>query len=114
MRVIKGPLDKLISREVYEKEDTNDYIKAILEDKDQLIEPLSRLRAVYPNIMEIEREIKLNLGDSRKAATEGFKEKSEAELFKEFYKSMCNEDMTDEEFSVLEEAIKEVMKDEVR
>lgn len=115
MRIIKGPLEELIKKEVYDRDDvdTDDYIKVILEDKDELIDPLSRLRAVYPNIMELEREVKLNLGDNKTAATKGFKEKTEMELFKEFYKNMCDEDMTDDQCNILEEAIKEALKDEV-
>ena len=115
MRIIKGPLEELIKKEVYDSDgvDTDDYIKVILQDKDELIDPLSRLRAIYPNIMELEREVRLNLNDNKTAASKGFKEKSEVELFKEFYKSMCEEDMTQEQCDILEEAVKEALKDEV-
>lgn len=115
MRIIKGPLEELIKKEVYDSDDVDadDYIKIILQDKDELIDPLSRLRAVYPNIMELEREVRLNLNDNKTAASKGFKEKSEVELFKEFYKSMCEEDMTQEQCNILEEAVKEALKDEV-
>ena len=63
--------------------------------------------------MELEREVRLNLNDNKTAASKGFKEKSEVELFKEFYKSMCEEDMTQEQCDILEEAVKEALKDEV-
>lgn len=115
MRIIKGPLDELIKEEVYYSEDLNlnDYIKAILTDEGDLIDPLSKLRAVYPNLMEIERENKMKLGQNKTAASKGFKEKSELDLFKEFYKNICGEDLNEEQLDIVQDGIKDVMKDEV-
>lgn len=115
MRVIQGPLEKLISKDVYESEDINveDYIKVILQDEEELIDPLGRLRSVYKNLMEIEIQNKRKLGDNKTAASEGFKEKSEMELFKEFYENISGESLEGEELKIIEDTIKEVLRDEV-
>lgn len=115
MRIIKGPLEKLISKEVYESVDLNidDYIKAILQDEEELIDPLGSLRSVYRNLMEIEIENKRKLVDNKTAANEGFKEKSEFQLFKEFYENMSGELLEGEELKIIEDTIKEVLRDEV-
>ncbi|MBV1822382.1 exonuclease SbcCD subunit D C-terminal domain-containing protein, partial [Bacteroidales bacterium MSK.15.36] len=56
MRIIKGPLEQLISPEVYKDTNTEDYIYAILTDKGELVDPIAKLRAVYPNVMGLSRE----------------------------------------------------------
>lgn len=50
MRVIKGKLENLLDKDVYRETNTDDYIMAILTDRGELIDAISKLRAVYPNI----------------------------------------------------------------
>lgn len=113
MRIIKGPLEELIKMEVYDSKDVNrfDYIKAILTDDEELIEPLAKLRAVYPNLMELERENKIKTTDNKTAASHGFKEKSEIDLFKEFYSNVCDLSLNEDEMNIVEECIKESIGD---
>jgi len=54
MREIKGELETLISREVTSLADTDDYIRAVLTDDEEIIDPLGKLRSVYPNIMSLD------------------------------------------------------------
>jgi exonuclease SbcD len=56
MREIKGEFKKLISKEVSSLADKDDYLRVILTDEDEIIDPIGKLRSVYPNIMSLSFE----------------------------------------------------------
>lgn len=108
MRVIKGPLSQLISKEVYESYNRDDYIYAILTDEEELIDPISKLRAVYPNIMGLHREDNSQREESRTSAGTGYKSKTKLELFEEFYKTISGKDLSEEKLSIIKDIIESV------
>lgn len=54
MREIRGEMDQLISSEAAESADKEDYLRVILTDEEEMIDPMGKLRSVYPNIMSID------------------------------------------------------------
>ncbi|ACL74439.1 exonuclease SbcCD subunit D [Ruminiclostridium cellulolyticum] len=108
MRIIKGPLEELLKSEVYKDTNTDDYIYAILTDKGELIDPISKLRSVYPNVMGLTKEIGISRDDNKTSASEGYKSKSKLELFQEFYSSIQGEPLSFEELKIIEKVIGEV------
>lgn len=113
MRTIRGELNELIKSEVFELENKEDYIYAILTDEGELIDPISKLRSVYPNIMGLSREYIKVTDDGRTAACKGYKNKSKLELFEEFYKSIVGKELNDEKEKVMIKIIEEVEKEEI-
>lgn len=112
MRLIRGPLAQLISTEVYSKENVEDYIYAVLTDEEELIDPISKLRAVYPNIMGLHREDNSSRENSRTSASSGYKDKSKMQLFEEFYKSIVGRELTEDKLNLVKEVIESVEKGE--
>ena len=53
MREITGLLDKLISPEVYNLGEREDYLRVVLTDEHEIIDPMGKLRAVYPNVLSL-------------------------------------------------------------
>jgi exonuclease SbcD len=113
MRVIKGSLNHLISPEVYLTENVEDYIYAILTDDEELIDPISKLRAVYPNIMGLQREDRNEKEESRTSASSGYKSKSKLQLFQEFYKSILGKELINEKLDLVKGIIESVERGEV-
>lgn len=113
LRTIKGPLKELISKEVYDGTNTEDYVFAVLTDEGELMDPISKLRAVYPNIMGLNRESTRTGENNRTSASEGYKSKSKEELFGEFYKNITGKDLDSDSEEILREIIEEVQKGEV-
>ena len=113
MRIIRGPVKELINPEVYSAANTEDYVYAILTDNDELLDPISKLRSVYPNIMGLRREIERTQKDSKTSASEGYKTKNKLELFEEFYMSIEGNELDGDSKSVLTEIIEEVEKGEL-
>lgn len=108
MRIIKGPLQDLIKPEVYMQDNALDYIYAILTDEEELMDPISKLRAVYPNIMGLHREDGREKEESKTSAAIGFQNKSKVKLFEEFYESITGKQLTDNKLSILKEIIETV------
>jgi exonuclease SbcD len=99
MRVIKGKIDDLITPNVYELANPNDYIHAIITDVGALYEPMKKLRTIYPNILLLERERQLVSQETSTLTIEDLKQKSDDHLFGAFYEyvtgSVPDDEMTD-------------------
>lgn len=97
MRVIKGKLENLLDKAVYANTNTEDYIMAVITDRGELIDAISKLRAVYPNILRMEKEqFDREAGDSLTSASREFAKKNPLELFSEFYENVSGETFSDE------------------
>lgn len=102
LRVIKGNLESLISEEIYAKENTEDYLMAILTDRGELIDPIGKLRTVYPNILRVEKEsYEREAGKNYTSAGSDFIKKEPIELFEEFYENLTGEKFTDDKQSIV-------------
>jgi DNA repair protein SbcD/Mre11 len=101
MRELQGHLEELLDPSYYQSQKVDDYLKITLHDEGTLIDPINKLRQVYPNVLHLER--KLDLTDAKKKNSFNImedKKKSELELFKEFHA-----DMTTSNFSPLKEDV---------
>jgi exonuclease SbcD len=90
MRIIKGELKKIIEPDLFDCTSREDYIKAVLTDRGELLDPMAKLRSVYPNVLEMVREERLAAGAGG-AASAIMKGRSSLELFESFYESMTGE-----------------------
>lgn len=108
MRIIKGPINELLNPEIYRNANTQDYVYAILTDKGELIDPISKLRAVYPNIMGLAKENGNQREENKTSATDGYKLKSKLDLFEEFYEAMQGETLGEAATEIMARIIGEV------
>ena len=113
LRIIKGNIDDLICEGRDIEEGKEDYIQAILTDDGELMNPMEKLKSVYPNTMLITRERKRNVSQESTLAKGEFRKKSKIDLFKDFYEAYGSGDYTDKKEGVLIDTIKEVLKEEV-
>lgn len=110
VREIKGPLEKLLSKEVYSLNNTSDYIKATLTDEEELYDPIGKLRNIYPNLLRLEFEntrTGISL-DSKSRPTGNLKERTPLSLFREFHILQNNVPLSVKEEKILTEIIEEV------
>lgn len=106
MRKVKGTLQEIMEQAVLEGPKREDYIQAILTDRNELIDPIGTLRSVYPNIMQIVREKQENI-KSRQKGSAFVKEKTPLTLFEEFYEMVYEEPLREEERKMMQEIIRE-------
>ncbi len=114
LRVIKGNIEDLVEEGRNIEEGKEDYIQAILTDDGELINPMEKLRSVYPNTMLITRERKREYSEDKTSAKGEYKSKSKIDLFKEFYEDLGSGDYTKEKEEVLINTINEVLKKVVK
>ena len=108
MRVIKGPFDKLISKEIVNLENKNDYLDVILTDDDYIINAIGKLRKFYPNILKLEYENRISSNDVSDNIDIDKSNMSPIDLFSEFYKMQNGIELPAKKKKIIEEVIKEV------
>lgn len=112
MRAIKGRLEDLLNPDTYKDTNLEDYLYVELEDEGELIEPMSKLRAVYPNVLKLTRSSFNRNAEGSNSAGDDFNKKSMLELFEEFYTGITGRDFSYEKKEVLVNILKEVDKQE--
>ena len=108
MRIMRGSLAELVKQGNEEEKDREDYIQAILTDKDELIDPIGTLRSVYPNTMQIILEKRLALGSTPLFHGAESKAKTMVELFSDFYENLAGEPMDAERIEIVREVAEEI------
>ena len=103
MREIKGEIDKLMSDDVSCLADKDDYLRVILTDEDEIIDPMGKLRSVYPNIMSLDFENSRTGIDVSAISTdtESIEKLSAYELFSEFFLESQGCAMSDEQAEIV-------------
>jgi exonuclease SbcD len=108
-RIITGELKELIKHDVSILDNKEDYIKVILKDTGEILDPMSKLRSVYPNVMELSREDRIK-GANTGIVAVNVREKSKLSIFDSFYEDIigekCSEDETEVMVKIIEKAEK--------
>ncbi|MBR2036322.1 MAG: exonuclease SbcCD subunit D [Lachnospiraceae bacterium] len=108
MRILRGSLAELVRQGNEAENGREDYIQAILTDKDELIDPIGTLRSVYPNTMQIILEKRLALGGTPLFHGAGSRAKTMEELFSDFYENLAREPMDAERIDIVREVAEEI------
>jgi len=100
MREITGTIDKLLSEEIYSQNDREDYLRVVLTDEAEIIDPMGKLRAIYPNVLALihestrtEYDISGEMPDVETLST--------YELFCEFFLSVQGSQMGEEQANII-------------
>lgn len=113
MRELEGHLQELLDPAFYEKERLHDYLKITLLDEGALIDPINKLRQVYPNVLHLERKIDVNDMKKKQSFNASQSEKkSEIELFEQFYTEMTTSEFTAEKKDAMVTVIEKVLNEE--
>ena len=113
MREMEGYLEELLDVSYYQQQKVDDYLKITLLDEGAILDPIQKLRQVYPNVLHLERKIE-NKDRKEKSILQVQKEvqKNELELFASFYEEMTTADFTQEKQEWMTTVINQVLKEE--
>ena len=106
---IKGPIEELVRIGAALPEKSENYIRAIITNENDIYDAIGQLRQVYPNIMRIDFEnsrTRQNL-DQGTAASGGITLRSPMELFEEFYRSQNNCEMNPAQRGIMDEIFRQ-------
>lgn len=111
-REVRGTLEEILKNPDLDKENKEDYIRVILEDKGEILDPMSKLRSIYPNIMELTKVEFINRNNIDNKAIANVKEKSKLVLFEDFYKDITGEPCSEEEGRILMDIINDLERED--
>jgi exonuclease SbcD len=108
-RIITGELKELIKNDVSSLDNKEDYIKVVLKDTGEILDPMSKIRSVYPNVMELVREDRIKMANTGIVAV-NVREKSKLSLFDNFYEDIIGEKCSEDETQVMVKIIEKAEK----
>lgn len=112
MRIIKGPMEDLLKVENYSKANTDDYIGVVLTDEGHIFEPMKKLRSVYPNVLQLEKESRLSNTQDYEHKLIDLKEKRPESLFKDFFSEVTGDQVTEDQMAHFDLVYQEIIKEE--
>lgn len=108
LRVIQGHLKDLTALTAYDTAGREDYLKVILEDEERIINPMDKLRKVYPNVLEMEYAKRQKTEAQRNSSRIKERIKEPIGLFEDFYAFACGEAIPEDEKAVILRLFEEI------
>ncbi len=107
MRVIEGEMSEILALGKVDPK-CQDYVLIRLLDKHAILDPMGKLREVYPNVLHLERPKLTNHLDATKK--QDALRRSEFEMFKDFYAQVQGEEMSKKQQVIVSQLIDELSK----
>ena len=107
VRVIKGPLDALVS--IAQREPSDDLIHAIITDETPPYDPIGMLRVYYPNVLTLELQNSQTEQSMILQKAEDILEKTDIDLFNDFFFLQNAREMNEEETNYLQAVMEEII-----
>lgn len=95
MRKIRGTYEEVTKLSFYQGTNIDDYIQITLTDEEDILDGIQKLRIIYPNLMRLEYDNKRTRESQLIDEHNSVEQKSEIELFEEFYNIQNNQPMND-------------------
>lgn len=107
MRRIRGTYLQVMSRSFYEGIDREAYLQITLTDEEDVPDAVRRLQTVYPNLMALCYDNSRTRRSQIIEAPEQMEQKTEMELFEEFFELQNNQPMSSEQRACVTQMIEE-------
>jgi exonuclease SbcD len=109
LREIKGTLDDLLTADDAVVGNKEDYLRIILTNEDEIIDPMNKLRSVYPNAMVLDFDNSHTSIDLSTINTDAEKveQLSEYDLFCQFFTDVTGGTMTAEQVEIIRNLLDE-------
>ena len=105
MRKIRGPINMLLDKDVYMEGNTEDYIQVTLTDEDEVFDAVRRLKMVYKNMLKLDFDNSRVRALNEVETIENIEQKSDIELFCEFYKNRTDTELSEAEFDIMKKVM---------
>jgi exonuclease SbcD len=108
LRVIEGEFDQILL-EAQSAPNNEDYLLIKLTDTKDILDPMGRIRSVYPNVLQLER-INFAIDSGSRLAVNESNEKTEAQVFEEFFEQVMGTELSESQVELLKETIDQAQK----
>lgn len=111
MRIIEGELQTILEQGKVDP-NNDDYLLVRLTDRHAILDPMGKLRAVYPNVLHLEKPGMLATGE-QKMNKENLK-RGELEMFRDFFVQITGQPVSEEQDAAIQGVINELNKQETQ
>ena len=108
MRKIRGTYMELMNPAFYQAGNREDYVHITLTDEEDIPDGLQKLRVIYPNLMQLSYDNLRTRANQEICVEEEVEQKSEQELFEDFYRTQNNQDMSEEQKTFVAELLEKL------
>ena len=112
MKVLRGKFSELTDNYYIKHINTNDYMRIILTDEEDVIGALGILRAIYPNIMRLDYDNTRTRAAAIVPDAEGDDGRTPLEIFAGLYNAQNGKDMDEEQTALISSLIEKVWGEE--
>ena len=112
MKLLRGSFSELTDKNYYKHIETDDYMRIILTDEEDVIGALGSLRAIYPYIMRLEYDNTRTRSAAIVPDAEGNDGRTPLEIFDSLYEAQNGRGMDEEQSRVVSSLIEKVWSDE--
>lgn len=103
VRDVAGSIEEILERGLSDPR-RDDYVRAIISDSGALLEPHSRIRQVYPNLLALQRSDHDRAGPGNGPVLASA-QRTPAELFRSFFEQVRQESMSDSQAGLIDSII---------
>ncbi|WP_447043597.1 exonuclease SbcCD subunit D [Vreelandella sp. H-I2] len=112
VRVLEGELDVLIAQGRTDK-NADDYLLVRLTDRHAILDPMGKLRGVYPNVLHLEKPGMLEARGTQQLDRERLRFDA-LDMFSDFFNQTSGEAMSEGQASAMAELITQLQRDEAQ
>ena len=109
MRIVEDEMQLILEQGKVDP-NADDYLLVRLTDRHAILDPMNKLRAVYPNVLHLEKPGMLETGQQQ-MNRETLK-RGELEMFRDFFVQITGQTLNDEQDEAVRNAITELNKQE--
>lgn len=109
MRKLRGSYLEVTAPSFYQGMNREDYIQVTLTDEEDVPDGMQKLRVIYPNLMRLEYDNRRTREERTVDAAADAEQKSELELFEEFYELQNNQPMSEQQRAFAEKLIESLL-----
>lgn len=109
MRIVEGEMQDILEQGKVDP-GNEDYLLIRLTDRHAILDPMGKLRAVYPNVLHLEKPGMLESG-AQKMNPDMLK-RGELEMFRDFFRQITGQGLSDEQDAAVQGALDELKQQE--
>lgn len=111
LRILEGDLKSLLQQGESDPH-KEDFLLVRLTDPEALLEPMTQLRRVYPNVLHLEKT-GFASGSDLQLAREKLK-RGELDMFTDFYRQVQGDELSDQQLQVVRDVLDEIRQEEAQ
>ena len=108
VRKIHGSYMEVTARTFYQGTDPSDYVQITLTDEEDIPDGIQKLRTIYPNLLSLGYDNQRTKAQQAIEPQETMTQKTEQELFEEFYEKQNNQPMSEEQSRFVKELLAKI------